>query len=88
MDDRRQRARATWATGAPRHVRLAREGRMLRIVRRGQAAYYIVTGPWPLLSLRSFEAVTGPKADEWLPSGAAAHVRGRPRRRYRTGRPS
>lgn len=31
-----------------------------------QGAYYFVTGVWPLLSLRSFMAVTGPKVDTWL----------------------
>jgi hypothetical protein len=30
------------------------------------AAYYVVTGAWPLLHMRSFEAVTGPKVDKWL----------------------
>jgi hypothetical protein len=28
--------------------------------------YYLATGVWPLLSMRSFEAVTGPKTDRWL----------------------
>lgn len=37
-----------------------------RAALRFQAAYYIVTGIWPLLSRRSFEAVTGPKTDWWL----------------------
>jgi hypothetical protein len=37
-----------------------------RAVLRAQAAYYIATGAWPLLSRRAFEAVTGPKADWWL----------------------
>ncbi len=31
-----------------------------------QGAYYTVTGVWPLLSRRSFEAVTGAKTDWWL----------------------
>jgi hypothetical protein len=31
-----------------------------------QAGYYLATGVWPLLHRRSFEAVTGPKADFWL----------------------
>lgn len=31
-----------------------------------QAAYYMVTGAWPLLSRRTFEAATGPKIDWWL----------------------
>jgi hypothetical protein len=30
------------------------------------AAYYITTGLWPLLHLRSFEMLTGPKTDRWL----------------------
>ena len=33
---------------------------------RAQAAYYIVSGVWPVVSLRSFEAVTGPKPEGWL----------------------
>ena len=30
------------------------------------AAYYLVSGTWPLVSMRSFEALTGPKTDRWL----------------------
>jgi hypothetical protein len=33
---------------------------------RTQGWYYLATGVWPLLSRRTFEAVTGPKADFWL----------------------
>jgi hypothetical protein len=32
----------------------------------GQGIYYFATGVWPLVSIRSFEAVTGPKTDRWL----------------------
>src|SRR5919106_4031462 len=32
----------------------------------GQGLYYLATGVWPLVSMRSFEAVTGPKTDRWL----------------------
>jgi hypothetical protein len=32
----------------------------------GQGAFYAATGVWPLLHLRSFEAVTGPKRERWL----------------------
>jgi hypothetical protein len=32
----------------------------------GQGMFYAATGVWPLISRRSFEAVTGPKADWWL----------------------
>lgn len=28
--------------------------------------FYLVTGVWPLLDLRTFQAVTGPKTDRWL----------------------
>jgi hypothetical protein len=31
-----------------------------------QGAYYLATGIWPILHMRSFERVTGPKTDRWL----------------------
>jgi hypothetical protein len=31
-----------------------------------QGLYYMITGLWPLLHMRSFLAVTGPKTDLWL----------------------
>jgi hypothetical protein len=31
-----------------------------------QSAYYTTTGAWPLLSIDTFMAVTGPKTDVWL----------------------
>ena len=31
-----------------------------------QGVYYLLTGIWPLVSIRTFEAVTGPKTDDWL----------------------
>ena len=31
-----------------------------------QGVYFLLTGVWPLLSMRTFEAVTGPKVDRWL----------------------
>jgi hypothetical protein len=31
-----------------------------------QGIYFGVTGLWPLVHLRSFELVTGPKQDDWL----------------------
>ena len=42
-------------TATPRH-------RVLTL----QAAYYVLTGLWPLVHFSSFELVTGPKADDWL----------------------
>lgn len=32
----------------------------------GQGLFYFLTGIWPLLHLSSFEALTGPKTDDWL----------------------
>ena len=37
-----------------------------------QGAYYAVMGAWPLVHLRSFEVVTGPKLEEWLTKGVGA----------------
>jgi hypothetical protein len=31
-----------------------------------QALFYLATGAWSILHIRSFEAVTGPKVDRWL----------------------
>ncbi|HEU4560354.1 MAG TPA: hypothetical protein VFS20_21065 [Longimicrobium sp.] len=31
-----------------------------------QGGYFAATGVWPFISMRSFEAVTGPKTDRWL----------------------
>jgi hypothetical protein len=32
----------------------------------GQGVYFLLTGVWPLVHMRSFLAVTGPKRDLWL----------------------
>ncbi|MGE0549256.1 MAG: hypothetical protein AB7O24_24315 [Kofleriaceae bacterium] len=31
-----------------------------------QGIFYVATGLWPIVHLRSFEKVTGPKRDKWL----------------------
>jgi uncharacterized membrane protein len=31
-----------------------------------QGIYYLIFGIWPLLSIRTFQAITGPKTDLWL----------------------
>lgn len=36
------------------------------VVAQFQAVYYLVTGLWPLIHIRSFLKVTGPKTDVWL----------------------
>ncbi len=30
------------------------------------SVYYVLSGAWPIVHMRSFEAVTGPKVDKWL----------------------
>jgi hypothetical protein len=40
----------------------------------GQGVYFVATGVWPLLHMRSFEAVTGPKVDKWLVKTVGALV--------------
>jgi energy-converting hydrogenase Eha subunit E len=40
--------------------------RYLTILCLAQGLYFLVTGIWPLVSIRTFEAVTGPKTDDWL----------------------
>ncbi|MGK3988740.1 hypothetical protein WME99_37190 [Sorangium sp. So ce136] len=47
-------AGAPIARDRTRHVALA------------QGAFYVVTGIWPLVSMSTFEKVTGPKTDRWL----------------------
>jgi hypothetical protein len=39
-----------------------------------QGAYYLASGLWPLVHMRSFEAITGPKADRWLVKTVAVLV--------------
>ena len=37
-----------------------------RLVALAHAGYFLITGTWPLLHIRSFEWVSGPKVDRWL----------------------
>lgn len=39
---------------------------LLRAAALGQGVFYAVTGFWPVVHIRSFEAVSGPKHDDWL----------------------
>lgn len=39
---------------------------LLRAAALAQGGYLLVTGVWPLVHMRSFEAVTGPKRERWL----------------------
>ncbi len=39
---------------------------LARLLAGSQGAFYLATGVWPIIHLGSFEAVTGPKTDDWL----------------------
>lgn len=39
-----------------------------------QGVFYIATGVWSIVSIETFEAVTGPKLDEWLVKTAGVLV--------------
>lgn len=45
---------------------LRRHGEVLRRVSFTQGVFWAATGAWPILHLKSFEAITGPKRDRWL----------------------
>jgi hypothetical protein len=38
----------------------------MRVAPLTQGIFYVATGLWPIVHLRSFEAVTGRKRDKWL----------------------
>ena len=38
----------------------------LRLVLIVMGYYYVLTAVWPILHIKSFEFVTGPKTDQWL----------------------
>ena len=52
-----------WGVAAGPEFLRARPVRRIPVL---QGLYFLVTGIWPLLSMRTFEAVTGPKVDRWL----------------------
>lgn len=41
-------------------------GTWMHLVALGQGGYYVLSGLWALVDIRSFIAVTGPKTDIWL----------------------
>jgi hypothetical protein len=49
-------------------------GPMANRVAAAQGAYFTAMGIWPLVSLRTFEAVTGPKLEGWLVETVGALV--------------
>jgi hypothetical protein len=42
------------------------DGRLADLLLIGQGVYYLASGVWPLVHMRSFLIVTGPKKDLWL----------------------
>jgi hypothetical protein len=48
--------------------------RLVENVWRVHALYNVVTGVWPILHIRSFEAMSGPKTDSWLVKTVGALV--------------
>jgi hypothetical protein len=58
------RARLTGKAGTlAQIVRFISPMRRLPLI---QGTYFLVTGLWPIVHLRSFEKVSGPKVDRWL----------------------
>ncbi len=47
---------------------------LLPIVAAGQGIYFALTGLWALVSIRTFQMVTGPKTDLWLVKTVGALV--------------
>lgn len=45
-----------------------------RLLANAQGLFYALTGLWPLLHVRSFLAVTGPKVDVWLTQTVGALI--------------
>lgn len=58
-------APATVAHAAP-YLSCMERGEVGRTVAMAQGAYWAASGLWPIVDLRSFEAVTGPKRERWL----------------------
>ena len=56
--------RSTMSAGTLDAIAPPRDARLL--LAGAQGTFYVVTGIWPLVSMRTFEAVTGPKTDKWL----------------------
>lgn len=40
--------------------------RLAEAARVAQGTYYVASGAWPIVHMPSFEAVTGPKREDWL----------------------
>lgn len=58
---------------APRLHHLPPMGAMVRLAW-AQGAYFAAAGLWPLVDMRSFERITGPKREKWLVQTVGAVV--------------
>jgi hypothetical protein len=56
----------TFDKNSPREVRESSAMQKPRALALGHGVFYLITGVWPLVSMRTFEAVSGPKVDKWL----------------------
>ena len=51
-----------------------RPSELKRVIATVQSTYFLVTGIWPILHIRSFEWVSGPKVDRWLVKTVSALI--------------
>jgi hypothetical protein len=54
----------------PSHRDLIAASRPLAATSITHGLYYLITGIWPLFSIQTFQAMTGPKVDLWLVKAA------------------
>jgi hypothetical protein len=53
-----------------------KSGFLLLLLAWVQGSYYLVTAVWPLVSIHTFQLVTGPKVDLWLVKTVAVMIAG------------
>jgi hypothetical protein len=57
---------ARWPVRRANARRRRAASRLVVAVALAQGGYFALTGLWPLVGIRTFERVTGPKVDRWL----------------------
>lgn len=57
---------AHWLLGGADGGRRKPPPRLIATLALTHGGYYALSGVWPLVSMRTFERVTGPKVDRWL----------------------
>jgi hypothetical protein len=50
----------------PAQIAAPKKSKLPLLAAAAQSFYFLVTGLWPLISIATFEAVTGKKTDHWL----------------------